>query len=75
MAIPATQVSPFERKLAYSIDEFVKASGIGRTSVFQAIKEGRLRAVKSGTRTLIPEDSGRAFVEALPAIHPRHQAA
>lgn len=49
-------------KLAYSIKEACAASSLGRTSIWIHIKEGRLRAVRLGGRTLIPADSLHALV-------------
>ena len=46
--------------LAYDIPSFCSASTLGRTRVYQEIKEGRLRVMKVGRRTLI---SGQAADE------------
>jgi len=62
-------------KLAFTIDEFVDASGVGRTNVYKAMKEGRLRAVKAGSRTLIPIEDAIAFMTALPPARPHATAA
>lgn len=47
--------------LALSIGEAAKALGIGRTSVYVLIKQGRLQAVKLGRRSLILTCSIRAL--------------
>jgi predicted DNA-binding transcriptional regulator AlpA len=39
-------------RMAYSILEVQKLVGLGRTTIFKAIKEGRLVALKEGDRTL-----------------------
>jgi excisionase family DNA binding protein len=39
--------------LAYSIADAVKATGIGRTTLYSLIKHGDLPTVKIGARTLI----------------------
>lgn len=57
-----------ELLLALSIAEVCKATGIGRTSIFNAIREGKLRAVKLGNRTLVRAEDLRTFLESLPAI-------
>ena len=46
-------VGPVAFKLAYSISEVQKMVGLGRTTIFKMIKEGRLKAVKEGDRTLV----------------------
>jgi excisionase family DNA binding protein len=38
---------------AYSIDEFCDRYRIGRTTVYEEIKAGRLKAVKVRRRTLV----------------------
>jgi excisionase family DNA binding protein len=40
-------------KLAYSISEVVDLTGISRSKIYEEIRDGQLRAVKSGHRTLI----------------------
>ena len=55
-------------KLAYSIPEASTVSGTGRTSIYEEIKAGRLRAVKRGRRTLILVDDLRAWMESLPRV-------
>lgn len=60
-------------KLAYSIDEAVVASGLSRSFLYEAIKDGRLAAIKAGSRTLVTTDGLRAFLSSLPAMHPEKQ--
>jgi excisionase family DNA binding protein len=52
--------------LAYTIPAAVKASGIGRTSLYELIGAGKIEARKAGSRTLIPADSLRAYIASLP---------
>ena len=49
-------------KLAYSIKEVCEASSLGRSSVWNHIAAGRLRAVRVGGRTLIPAESLHALL-------------
>lgn len=49
-------------KLSYSIDEAVVATSLGRTNIFNLIRDGKLRAVRVGNRTIIPADVLKAFV-------------
>lgn len=64
--------------LAFTIPTAVKASGIGRTRMYELIGAGTIEARKAGTRTLVMTDSLRAYLSTLPpaAIRaPRQKAA
>lgn len=54
------------RKLAHSIDGACEAADVGRTSVYEAIREGNLVARKLGRRTIILDADLRAWLESLP---------
>ena len=53
-------------KLAYSIKEVCKLTGIGRSLLYLGINRGSLRAVKRGKRTLILSADLRAWIAKLP---------
>lgn len=53
-------------KLTYSIAEACELLGIGRTTLYGAIKKGELKACKVGRRTLISSQSLQLFVDSLP---------
>ena len=45
----------YSTPLAWQIDPACHLAGIGRTMMYQLIKEGELKTIKVGRRTLIPE--------------------
>lgn len=53
-------------KLAYTIKEAAIALGLGKTTLYAAMKAGAFKVVKIGNRTLIPSDGLRAWFESLP---------
>ena len=56
--------------LAYTVEEFAVVAKIGRTGLYSAIKQRRLRARKYGRRTLILSEDGRAFWPPCPTWRP-----
>jgi excisionase family DNA binding protein len=61
--------------LAYSITDACMAGNTGRTTIYEAIRAGELRAVKRGRRTLILADDLRQWLESLPSLNPALRAA
>ena len=57
------------KTLAFTIDAFAASTGIGRTSLYDAIKNRQLRAKKCGKRTIILAEDGRAFLDNLPELN------
>lgn len=53
-------------RLAHSICDVTKITGVGRSLLYEEIKEGRLRIRKLGRRTLIFDADLRAWLEGLP---------
>ncbi len=53
-------------KLAYTVAEAARVSNVGRTTLYELIRDGRLEARKLGTKTLIPADALRALLATLP---------
>jgi excisionase family DNA binding protein len=52
--------------LAYSIDDFAEATGVGRSKLYQEIRAGRLHAKKLGSRTLITAEAADEWFAQLP---------
>lgn len=52
-------------RLAFTIREACIATGLGRTSLFQAIRDGKLQVRKAGRCNLILADDLRAFLHDL----------
>ncbi len=53
--------------LAYSVNDACHLLGIGRSTLYEEITAGRIKAVKCGTRTIIPASSAAAWLDSLPA--------
>jgi hypothetical protein len=58
-------------KLAHTIPEAVRASGLSRSMIYLAIRRGALRARKCGARTLILDPDLRRFLRGLPPFETR----
>ena len=61
--------------LAYSIGELADKGPIRRSSIYNQIAAGRLRARKIGRRTIILDEDWRAFFAGTPIVEPAKKAA
>ncbi|WP_245434736.1 helix-turn-helix domain-containing protein [Methylocystis rosea] len=55
-------------KVAHSIDGACEAAEVGRTSIFEAIRAGELKAHKLGRRTIILDEDLRGWLASLPLV-------
>lgn len=62
-------------ELAISIIEAAKRTGLGRSSIYEAIGRGDLKIRKNGRRSLILVDDLKAWVSAMPEAKPSRHAA
>jgi excisionase family DNA binding protein len=60
-------------QLALTVAEACAAARIGRTTLYEAIKNGDLVAAKYGRKTLIRVDDLRNWLGRLPTIHAPHK--
>lgn len=65
VAPPPRELPP--EKLTFTMKEASAALGVGRTTLYAAIADGRLGAVKLGARTLIQREALCAWLTSLPA--------
>lgn len=63
-----------DRERAMSIDRFRTRYGVGRTTTYEEIKLGRLRARKCGKRTIITEDDAEDWLRRLPIVTSSHHS-
>jgi hypothetical protein len=56
---------------AFTIADAVQAGAGSRSTIYEAINVGRLRARKRGRSTIILADDLHAFLTSLPAVKPK----
>ena len=57
--------------ISVTIRDAVKASGMSRTSIYEALKRGDITARKAGRRTLISFADLQAYLASLPSYEAR----
>jgi excisionase family DNA binding protein len=53
-------------RLAYTMREAAHVAAVGRTTLYQAIRSGELRALKKGARTILLDRDLPRWLESLP---------
>lgn len=61
------QQSLAEPRLAYSVPEFCRSTGLGQTKVYEENRAGRIRIRRVGKRRLITHEDAVAYLSSLPA--------
>ena len=61
--MPQAKTPRADEKRAYRIPEFCWRYGVGRSTAYKLAKEGRLRLVKIGNRTLILHEDAEALLQ------------
>ncbi len=61
-----TPSSPAGQPLAHTVEEAGRLARLGRSKIYEELKEGRLKGRKAGRRTLIMHADLIAYLENLP---------
>ena len=61
-------------RLLFTVADLGEATGLGRTTLYSEMKQGRLRAHKCGRRTLFRAADVEAWLGTLPEMSPRAAA-
>jgi excisionase family DNA binding protein len=61
----SSMLRPTMERLGLTVPEAAELSSLGQTSIYKAIREGRLRIRKYGTRTIIMSADLASFLESL----------
>lgn len=67
MSQPSEQQPPHER-LSYRIADLPRITGIGRSTIYEAIAAGKLRAVKNGRATIVLSDDLKRWLASFEPI-------
>ncbi len=60
---PNHTAAPAPEKLAFNIPEVCAATGVGRTTVYKAIKAGALKSIMVGGRRLVRREALEDWLE------------
>jgi excisionase family DNA binding protein len=53
---------------AYRIPEIIRRNNVSRSTIYEAIRAGKLKAKKNGKITLITAEAEREWLDAMPAL-------
>lgn len=59
-------MQPNSLKISFTVAEAMAATGLGKTTLYEEIGNGRLRAKKRGATTLIRGEDLRHYIDSLP---------
>lgn len=68
MTTPTKTTVPPDNEAAFSIAMFGKRYGIGRSTVYEEIRNGRLKLRKCGARSLILREDAERWAASLPEV-------
>jgi excisionase family DNA binding protein len=54
--------------LTVTVAQACEITGLGRTTIYEALRSGRLSARKCGRRTIIRVDDLRSWIDQMPAM-------
>lgn len=63
-------IVPLDQKIALSVEEAVSLTPYGRSTIYEAMKQGALPARKNGRRTYIMRDDLDRFLRSNPEYRP-----
>lgn len=64
---PAREARPVNAPMALTIKDAVRTTGLSRTRIFAAIRDGHLTAKKAGKATIVLGESLQAYLDGLPS--------
>jgi excisionase family DNA binding protein len=57
-------------QIGFSVAEAAKKAGVGRSTIYEELASGRLRARKLGRRTIILKSDHQEWLASLPTLKP-----
>lgn len=68
----STEALELIKPLLLSMSEAAAVLGVGRTTIYDLVRQGALQSVKIGRRSLVPLEDLNDYVRHLKASSPRH---